>query len=126
MSRLAFASLLFASACGTSVRYSSLQAPPHTLVSRPPATVEVCENEPTRGYVTVGIIETQPDSMYAETRMSPELVEEMRRRAARAGCDALVMQGSAPAPASTLGGRAVASVSYRAACVVYTTPTASR
>jgi hypothetical protein len=126
MSRLAFASLLLASACGTTVVYAPLAPPPHALASRPPSSVEVYQNEPTRAYVTVGIVETQPDSMYAETEMTLKLVDKMRRQAARVGCDAIVMQGSSPAPAATLGGRAVASVSYRGACVVFTTPTASR
>jgi hypothetical protein len=121
MSRLWFGFVVLAAGCGTSVRYTSLQSPPHALASRPPSTVEVLEAEPARAYATVGIIETQPDSAYAETRLTPALVDEMRREAARVGCDALVMQGSSPAPAATLGGRAVASVSYRAACAVYTT-----
>ena len=126
MSRLALLSLLLASGCGTRVLYAALLAPPHPLRSRPPASVEVVQTEPARPYVTVGIIETQPGSEYTETRLTPQLVDEMRRRAARVGCDALVMQGSSPAPASTYGGRAVASVSYRGACAVFTTPTASR
>jgi hypothetical protein len=120
MSRLALAWMLFAAACGTSVVYTQLQSPPHALTRRAPSTVEVCQTEPTRAYVTVGIVETQPDSVYAETHMTPELVEKMRREAARVGCDALVLQGSTPAPAATLGGRAVASVSYRGACAVFT------
>jgi len=126
MSRLALLSLLLASACGTRVLYTSLQSPPHALHSRSPGSVEVAETEPTRPYVTVGIIETQPDSEYTETHLTPQLVDEMRRQAARGGCDALLMQGASPAPPSTFGGRAVASVSYRGACAVFTTPTASR
>jgi hypothetical protein len=82
--------------------------------------------EPTRPYVTVGIIATQPDSAFTETQLTPKLVAEMRRQAASVGCDALVMQGSSPAPPSTYGGRAVASVSYRGDCAVFTAPTASR
>jgi hypothetical protein len=120
MLRLAVSLLLLAPACGTSVFYTPLVSSPHALVSREPRTVEVCQNEPTRPYVTVGIVATQPDSMYGETRMTPQLVDEMRRQAARAGCDALVLEGSSPAPPSTLGGRAVAAVSYRGACAVYT------
>jgi hypothetical protein len=126
MSRPTLALVLFTSACGTSVVYTQLASPPHALARRDPSTVEVCQSEPARPYVTVGIVETQPDSVYAETQMSPELVEKMRREAARVGCDALILHGSSPAPPSTLGGRAVASVSYRGACAVFTVPTASR
>ena len=119
------------SACGTTVSYAPVAHSPRHLASRAPSTVEIFEGEPpTRPYVVVGTIATAPDSMYADTEMSPKLLDEMRKKAAHVGCDGLVMQGSSPAPVATFGGRAIASVSYRASCIVFSAPsdppTASR
>jgi hypothetical protein len=124
--RLALLALVFGSACGTTTTFAPLNASPRPLAARAPDSVEIFQEPPSKAYVVVGTIETQPESAYADTRLTPKLVAAMRGEAARAGCDALLMQGNTPVPADTLGARAVASTSYRAACLVFTSPTAAR
>jgi hypothetical protein len=124
--RLALLALVFGSACGTTANFTPLNAAPRPLAARAPDTVEIFQEPPPKAYVVVGTIETQPASAYADPRLTPKLVATMRGEAARVGCDALLMQGNTPVPADTLSARAVASTSYRAACLVFTSATAAR
>lgn len=127
MSRLLFAALLFVAACGTTVAYSPWQSPPHAVAARAPSSVAMLDREPDRPYVTIGVVETQPDTALAEFRLTPRLRARMQAEAAQHGCDAILMHSSAPS-AGTYGGVVgdAAGTSYRAGCIVFTGGTASR
>jgi hypothetical protein len=103
-SKLILVLFVATASCATSVRYT-----PAAHTSRATAS----------GGVVVGSVDTQPDSIYVDSRLTPELVAEMNRVAENAGCDELVMDGSTPAPQARYGGHAFTTVSYHASCVVH-------
>ena len=110
-----------AAACGTTVVYTPAARHAAAAPARAPERVEVYDKgAPTRPSVVVGELATQPDSIYVDTHLDGALVDEMRRVAGRAGCNAIVLDGSTPAPDARLGGRAFATVSYHASCLVFT------
>ncbi len=119
--RAAVLSFLLIASCGTSVVYTPARRTARVEPPRPSGDVTVYDKSaPARPAVVIGTVATQPDSIYVDTRMTPELVAEMRKVAARAGCNAIVLDGATPAPEARYGGRAFATVSYRASCLVFT------
>ena len=114
--------LVTVASCGTTVLYTpSRRRAAAAEPARSPARVEVYDQgAPTRPAIVIGTLATQPDSIYVDTHLDGALVDEMRRVAARNGCNAIVMDGATPAPDARLGGRAFATVSYHASCLVFT------
>ena len=104
MSKATLVLVLAAASCATSVSYTP-------AARRARAT--------SSGGVIIGTVDTQPDTIYVETKLTKELVTEMHRVATLAGCDELVMDGTTPAPRARYGGRAFTTVSYHASCVVH-------
>ena len=113
--------LVTVASCGTTVVYTPAARATALSETHAPARVDVYDKSaPTRPSVVIGTLATEPDTIYVDTQLTGELVAEMQRVAARAGCNALVMDGSTPAPDARFGGRAFATVSYHASCLVYT------
>lgn len=96
--------LVVTASCATSVSYTPAAHPPRAAAA---------------GGVVIGTVDTQPDTIYVETKLTPELVAEMHRVGERAGCDELVMSGTTPAPEARYGGRAFTTVSYHASCIAH-------
>ena len=91
-SPLALATLLFA-ACGTTITQTGINAPPHAMPPRPVESVEVVTSAlPARPHRDVAILEAKQSSGFSLDRM-PEIITELRKRAAALGCDGLVIQG---------------------------------
>jgi len=116
--RLGFLALLLLPACST-VAYAPLHDPPRPLSVRAPATVQVfAATTPPPPYVVIGTLETEP-SRQRVAELTPRLVGELRREAAHAGCDALVLRDKRTSLLPTGYGFAYEATSYRADCVVF-------
>lgn len=100
--RLAFSllalALAFAAACGTSTRLVATNPPPRAMRPRPPESVEVYLGSlPTRSFVEVGVLQDVPKGIFLgrtldyTARQMPAIIQSMRARAARFGCDAVVL-----------------------------------
>jgi hypothetical protein len=91
--------------CGTKISVVYTGTPPRQLYSRPPETVEVYSTTiPTRPFVEVAIMEARQESGWSTADM-PQIIEALRGEAAKMGCDAIILTGSADknlvAPGST-------------------------
>jgi hypothetical protein len=79
--------------CGHSVTYTALNASPRPLAPRTAASVELyMTTQPTRPSVEVGYFEIEQQSPASSG--TPAMIAELRTRAGRMGCDALVLTGS--------------------------------
>lgn len=128
-------------ACGHSLEYTPTNQPPRALAPRDPASVEVFSlTRPQRPHVEVGVFEIEQRS--PASAGSPKMLEKLRARAARIGCDALVVSepqdrvqsvttrsygtlhqtSASTGTVHTMGyGHANVVRKHMAACVVYTT-----
>jgi hypothetical protein len=78
--------------CGTSVTYTPLRAYPRGTRHSPEAVDVYMSGPPTEPHVDVGILEAEQESELSldDTK---EMLAELRKAAARAGCDALYVKG---------------------------------
>ena len=109
--------------CGTRTSYVRLNQPPGPMTARDPASVEVYSaTRPDRPWVEIGIIEAQQASDFSGHDM-PEIVAEMRARAAAEGCDALIITSNNDSVVGTSDDDGSGSTStlkgYRGACAMY-------
>ncbi|MFO0748427.1 MAG: hypothetical protein U1F43_22595 [Myxococcota bacterium] len=82
------------SACGTQTQFVATNPSPRRLVPRDPSTVEVwTTGVPNVPYTEVGILTARQESELSVDDM-PEIIREMRARAAAIGCDAVAINGS--------------------------------
>jgi len=73
--------------CGTTVLYAPTNAPVRPMRARQPETVRVFSSGiPNVPYIEVGLLEARQSSSFSVDHM-PEIIEEMRARAAEIGCD---------------------------------------
>jgi hypothetical protein len=106
-------------ACGTTITQTGINAPPHAMAARPVETVEVFTSAaPSRPHVDVAILEAKQSSEFSADRM-PEIITELRKRAAAIGCDGLVINGPNN---SVVGDRYNTATlhGYNGTCIVYT------
>jgi hypothetical protein len=81
---------VFGLACGHSLEYTATNRSPRPLSPRDPASVEVYATTlPTRPHVEVGLFEIEQRT--PASGGTPEMIGKLRERAARVGCDALVV-----------------------------------
>lgn len=86
-------SCLALTACGTTTKYVATNAPPRAMQPRPPVTVEVYSaTHPDRPFTEVGILESQQSSEYSRHDMA-EIIGSMRNKAAKIGCDGVIIVG---------------------------------
>src|SRR5262249_7822136 len=69
--------------CGSSSRYMAMYIPPHPMLSRILDEVDVVRQEPQRPHLRVGVIEAMGGS-------ESERIHELRARAGKEGCDAII------------------------------------
>jgi hypothetical protein len=117
--RNALASLLLvAAACGTTTRFIATNPSPHQLTSRPAESVAIfTTGHPDVPYVEVGIIQGRQSSTVSFDEM-PGIIAAMRADAGKAGCDALIINGSSD---KVVGDRHQTDTleGFWGACVVY-------
>ncbi len=93
VSRYTFVSIALgtlALGCGHSLEYTATNRSPRPLTPRDPASVEVYATTlPTRPHVEVGLFEIEQRT--PASGGTPEMIGKLRERAARVGCDALVV-----------------------------------
>jgi hypothetical protein len=80
---------LFAiSGCDIKTKYEEVNPPPHSMISKDDAAVEVLTLPPSRAYVEVGTV-----VMYQSGPGDGdvEITAALRKKAARQGCDAIVL-----------------------------------
>jgi hypothetical protein len=107
-------SLLGTLGCGWHVSYVRLNAPPHTLASRPPETVEMfVSSAPQRPFIDVGMIEASRSTWYGK-----EPLTALREEAADQGCDGVIVLGANDSVVPLPHGYA-ASVGYRGSCIAW-------
>jgi hypothetical protein len=110
-------------ACGTTTRFIATNPSPHALAPRPAATVAVfTTGHPDVPYTEVGIIQGRQSSSISFDEM-PGIIAAMREDAGRAGCDALIINGSSD---KVVGDRHSTDTleGFWGACVVYVQPQA--
>jgi hypothetical protein len=87
--------VVLVTACGTSIRATTINPSPRPMMSRPAETVELftsgAPND--RRYVDVAYLEAEQDSAYSFDD-TPEFLNLLRERGAAMGCDGVV--GGAP------------------------------
>jgi hypothetical protein len=104
------------------VNYSSINTAPRPLPPRGPATVEVyLSGPPARPHADVGLLRATEDGASIG-----QMTDALRARAARAGCDAIVITGVGDRPYSVARGWVDSSQTLAAACLVYTDASAAR
>ncbi|MBK6696813.1 MAG: hypothetical protein IPG50_32175 [Myxococcales bacterium] len=134
---------LASAACGHSLEYTPLNAPPRALAPRSPESVELLmATRPSRAFVEVGLFEIEQRS--PTSGGTPEMLAKVRARAAGVGCDALMVGEPTERVQSVTGqsygtvhrgggasygtyqGMSTGSVNVvrgqRAVCIVYTEP----
>ena len=121
MMRTLLASFLLVAACGTTTRFMPTNPSPRPLAARPAGTVAVfTTGHPEVPYVEIGIIQGRQSSAASFDEM-PAIIASMREDAGKAGCDALIINGSSD---KTVGDRHQTDTleGYWGACVVYMQP----
>ncbi len=114
--------LIILSGCGSRITYLPTNTAPRALEARPAEQVEIfTASRPERGYVEVGIIESQQESMYSSS--APEAVfQALREEAGKRGCDGLIVLGSNDAVGAVMlqqGAFPYTLRGYRGTCVVW-------
>ena len=124
-------------ACGTTTQFTPTNPSPRQMQPRDPATVHVYSaGKPDVPYVEVGIIQARQSSEFSTHNM-PEIIGEMRARAAEIGCDGVIINGAnntvvghedliGPGSTDTLEGFWGACVMYEAPREAATTPPAGQ
>ncbi len=118
---LAYALLMLCGCATTTVIYTPLQSAPHPLAPTYPAVVDVLKREPTRSYLTIGLIDIEPGSDLVDndyyTGTDPgaarlRVEARLRAEAAKRGCDAVIVHHVIPPNRGP--------VVYRCGCIVFT------
>jgi hypothetical protein len=95
---------------------------PHAMQPRPPYTVEMFSSgPPQRPYIDVAYLEAEQDSAYSFDGTS-DFIAQLRERAARMGCDGVVLGGVTNAPDAVASVTADVNASRKgltATCVMY-------
>ncbi|HEY5447578.1 MAG TPA: hypothetical protein VIQ54_02470 [Polyangia bacterium] len=109
------------SGCGTVVTYTPLLGNAYTVSSRPPESVDIYLSEPpTRPHQDVGLLEAEQESEMSVDG-TKEMLAEVRRQAARHGCDAIFIKRVGSDAKSFLDSNwAVKAIT--ATCIRYTAP----
>ena len=118
---VAFASLSCANPdARPTIHYIPTNTPPATMSARTFESVEVLTAPPQKPYVEVAVIEVRANNDYmAQTE---HLMYWLRRRGSEAGCDAVMIMGSADVVTGTTMGAYSNRTTYRGlrgTCVVY-------
>lgn len=88
-----FLALVLAAGCGTSIHTTPINPAPRPMAPRDPASVELfTSGAPQRAHVDVAFIEAEESSSFS-THGTPEMLNELRQKGARLGCDAVVIGG---------------------------------
>jgi len=116
--------------CGTYVDFTPLNQPPHALIARSPASVQVfASGPPARPHVDVAVIEAVQTHSLNE-QGTGLMIERMRQQAAALGCDAIVLGGTTDhqgaQPGSGWDLLDPGSTKRQATCVVFDDPPAPR
>jgi hypothetical protein len=113
-------------ACGTTTRFTPTNPSPRPMQERDPGSVHVyTTGHPEIPYIEVGVIQSRQSSELSSHEM-PEIIQEMRKKAARIGCDGVIINGAnntvvghqnvdGSGSTSTLEG-------YWGACIMYEQP----
>jgi hypothetical protein len=108
--------------CGTSLHATMINPAPHAMQPRPPQTVEMFSSGPPhRPYVDVAYLEAEQESSYSVDGTS-DFIAQLRERAARMGCDGVVLGGVTNAPDAVASITADINASRKgitATCVMY-------
>lgn len=86
--------LLSATACGTTTQFTPTNPSPRAMQSKSPDQVHVYTSSmPERPFTEVGIIQSRQSSELSLDEM-PEIIQEMRKEAAKIGCDGVILNGT--------------------------------
>ena len=93
MRTLATTLLLTALGCGTTTHFVPTNPSPTQLTPRPPTSVRIYATEaPTSRYVEVGLLQARQSSNLSGHKL-PDIISAMRARAAKVGCDGIILNG---------------------------------
>lgn len=126
MRNLAFLVILM-TACGTTIRATTINPSPRPMTSRPPETVELftsgAPND--RRYVDVAYLEAEQDSPYSFDS-TPEFLTELRSRGASMGCDGVVVGAPTNHVTTDLNDRPASVHGIVATCIMFVDPADAR
>lgn len=115
--------LAWLAGCGTSVMETPVNPAPRPLTERPPESVEVfTSGAPERPHVDVMLLEAEQTSNFSVDN-TPDFIAELRARAAKIGCDAIVVGGITNATVPSIDMHTSTSrKGLTASCIVYKPP----
>jgi hypothetical protein len=117
--------LFTAVACGTTTRFTPTNPSPRPMGPRAPETVHIYTSQPQTPYVEVGILQSRQSSELSSDDM-PEIVQSMRKEAAKIGCDGVIINGTADKVVSDQvisGGHSSTTLEgFWGACIMYSAP----
>ena len=117
---------LSVAACGTTTSFTSLNPHPYGGGTLDVSSVELLTTRPERGYTELGIIEVGEASVYAHAETT-EIFEELRKEAARRGCNAVLVRGTDNQTETDLLGDYTRSLDgWWGVCLVYDRTAAAR
>lgn len=108
--------------CGTQIRATIINPPPHAMPSRPPASVEIFTSSPPRdrAFVDVAFLEAEQESGYSVDG-TEQFFAKLRGHAAQMGCDGLVFGGMTNATTVAIDLKTpMNKKGIVATCIVYT------
>jgi hypothetical protein len=119
--RFALPLLILAFGCGTTVRFVETNPGSARRPSKNPAKVQVYSSQPPKApYTEIGILHARQSSPYSLHQL-PEVLRELRAKAGRVGCDAIIIGGTDNAAESELFSELVTTQDgYWATCIVLT------
>lgn len=111
--------VLALSSCSPKTTFLETNTPPRPMTPRHPSTVELfIASEPARDFVEVGMLSVRE---VATPATQQQLLDSLRARAARQGCDAVILGGADIARPGILVllDSSMTDDGYYAACIVY-------
>lgn len=118
--------LVIATACGTTTRFSPTNPSPRPMQPRDPGSVHVyTTGHPDVPFTEVGVIQSRQSSRLSLHEM-PEIIREMRKKAANIGCDGVIINGAnntVVGHENTDGSGSTGTLEgYWGACIMYEAP----
>ncbi|HTJ43671.1 MAG TPA: hypothetical protein VL463_16310 [Kofleriaceae bacterium] len=113
--------ILLAAACGTTTRFIATNPSPRPMAPRAPESVALfTTGHPNVPYVEVGIIQGRQSSSLSFDEM-PGIIAAIREDAAKAGCDAIIINGASDKVVGDRSGTDTLE-GFWGACVMYMQP----
>lgn len=115
--------VVLVTACGTSIRATTINPSPRPMSSRPPETVELFTSgaPADRRHVDVAYLEAEQDSEFSWDD-TPEFLKALRERGAAMGCDGVVVGSPTNRITTDLADKPANIKGVVATCIMFVEP----